>query len=75
MSDMILNIFDDTDDYDVTNTKAMGGTELSYKWMTDRVDKELLSKVQVICSRLRQLEDKQRIFGFMILLMIQKYSF
>ena len=62
MSDMILNIFDDTDDYDVTNTKAMGGTELSYKWMTDRVDKELLSKVQVICSRLRQLEDKQRIF-------------
>lgn len=62
MSDMILNIFDDADQYDVTNTKAMGGTELSYKWMSERVDKNLLDQVQVICSRLRQIEDKPRIF-------------
>ena len=62
MSDPILNIFDDTDNYDVSNSKAMGGTELVYKWMTERADKALLDKFQIICSRLRNLEDKPRIF-------------
>ena len=62
MSEPILNIFDDTNDYDVAKSKAMGGTELSYKWMTERVDQELLEQFQIICSRLRNLENKPRIF-------------
>lgn len=62
MSDPVLNIYDDTNDYDVTTSKAMGGTELSYKWMSERVDPDLLDKFQIICSRLRRIEDKPRIF-------------
>ena len=62
MNDPVLNIFDDTDDYDVTTSKAMGGTELIYKWMTERADPKLLDQFQIISSRLRKLEDKPRIF-------------
>ena len=62
MSEPLLHIYDDTDDYNVTTTTAMGGTELSYKWMSENVDKNLLDQFQIICSRLRDLEDKPRIF-------------
>lgn len=62
MSDPVLNIFDDTNDYDVTTSKAMGGTELSYKWMIEHADPELVDQFQIICSRLRKLEDKPRLF-------------
>ncbi len=40
---------------------AAGGTELMRKELFGRVDNELLNKFQIICSRVRTLEDKPRI--------------
>jgi glycosyltransferase involved in cell wall biosynthesis len=42
--------------------KAMGGTELSRKWLFDRLDPELRDYFQFISSRKRKLEDKPRLF-------------
>jgi len=64
MEETTLRIIDDTIeevDYDVRTSKATGGTELVYRWMTSKVPPELLDKVQIICSRVRELEDKPRI--------------
>ena len=64
---MDLKIIDDTpkvmeDGYNVETTKARGGTELVYKWMTEKLPPELKDKVQIICSRVRELEDKPKIY-------------
>lgn len=59
-----LKIIDDTvpyDDYDVKTTKALGGTELVYNWMTSRLPEGLIDDVQIICQRVRELEDKPKI--------------
>lgn len=50
------------DDYSVENTKAMGGTELVYSWLKENCNPDLFNQFQIICSRLRKLEDKPRIF-------------
>ena len=42
--------------------KAAGGTELSRKWLFDRLDPELRDYFQFISSRKRNLEDKPRLF-------------
>ena len=41
MNDPVLNIFDDTDDYDVTTSKAMGGTELMRKLLFEEMEKRI----------------------------------
>ena len=46
--------------------KAMGGTELVQKWLFSRLDPELKDYFQWIASRKRHLEDKPRLFGYMI---------
>lgn len=38
------------------NANAMGGTELMLSRLHERVDKDLLSKFQIICSRVRELD-------------------
>lgn len=50
-----------SDDYDVTTSKAKGGTELAYSWLKKHCHPELFDQFQIICSRVRSLEDKPRI--------------
>lgn len=58
MSEPILNIYDDTvDPYDVETSKAFGGTELMYRWMKKHTNDELRQHFQIICSRVRKLEE------------------
>lgn len=49
------------DDYSVETSKANGGTELMYRWLKARIDPQLFDQFQIICSRVRHLEDKPRI--------------
>jgi len=58
MNDPILHIVDDT----IQTTNANGGPELMYKWMVERADRQLLDKVQIINSKVSNLEDKPRIY-------------
>lgn len=46
---------------DELSVNAMGGTELMKYGLADHIDSPLLNQVQVICSRVRELEDKPRI--------------
>ena len=48
---------------DELSKNAMGGTELMKYALESRLDKELLDEVQIVCSRVRELdESKLRIF-------------
>ena len=59
----LLNIdFSENDLAPEDTPKAMGGTELSQKWLFDRLDPELVNYFQWIASRKRTLEDKPRLF-------------
>jgi hypothetical protein len=46
---------------DGTYKGAMGGTEMMNKGLKDRVSSDLLEQFQIICSRVRELDDKPRI--------------
>ena len=47
---------------DEVGKNAMGGTELQAALLEKYVDKELLNKFQIVISRCRELQDKQRLF-------------
>ena len=60
---MALNIdFSENDLAPEDTPKAMGGTELSQKWLFDRLDPELRDYFQFIASRKRKMEDKPKLF-------------
>jgi UDP-glucose:(glucosyl)LPS alpha-1,2-glucosyltransferase len=46
---------------DGTYEGAMGGTEMMMKGLKDRVSSDLLEQFQIICSRVRELDNKPRI--------------
>jgi glycosyltransferase involved in cell wall biosynthesis len=46
---------------DGTAINAKGGTELMLEMLNKHVDQQLLGKFQIICSRVRELENKKRI--------------
>lgn len=46
---------------DGTYKGAMGGTEMMMMGLKDRVSSDLLDQFQIICSRVRELDDKPRI--------------
>lgn len=46
---------------DGTYKGAMGGTEMMMQGLKDRVSSDLLEQFQIICSRVRELDDKPRV--------------
>ena len=44
-----------------TWTKSQGGTERMYERLKKELDPKLLDNFQIICSRVRELEDKKKI--------------
>ena len=60
---------------DELSQNAMGGTEMMKYGLYDRLDPELRDKVQIICSRVRDIDtDRPSILCFMICLTIQKHN-
>lgn len=60
-----LNIYDSKNDSSVpetneTDKNAMGGTELMKYGLYDRLDKDLLSNFQIICSRVRDIDPSKK---------------
>lgn len=47
---------------DEVGKNAMGGTELQAAYLEKYVDKELLNKFQIVISRVRELQNKPRLF-------------
>ena len=44
-----------------TWSKSQGGTERMFERLKKELDPKLLDKFQIICSRVRELEDKDRV--------------
>ena len=46
-----------------TWSKSQGGTERMFERLKKELDPKLLDKFQIICSRVRDLEDKKRVLA------------